>query len=106
MNKFETLVNVLLDSEHRMVWYNSDIEEVLMECFSEQEIAELITLVRLNLKEDFSFRILNVYDANYQVYIYNQPDVDKGIVTALREANEMFEAYVDAIYEIRNNSCT
>lgn len=106
MNKFEILVDKLLDSEHRMVWYNSEVEEVLMECFDEQEIAELINLVRLNLKEDFSFRILNVFDTNYQVYIYNQPDVDKGIVKAVEEVNEIHEAYIDMIHEIRNNLCT
>lgn len=104
MTKFEILVDKLLVSEYKMVYYNSDSEEVLMECFSEQEISELITLTRLNLKEDFSFRILNVFDTNYQVYIYNQPDVDKGIVKAIKEADELFEEYAELIYQSRK--CT
>ena len=68
LEKYDKLVDILIDSEYRMAWYTD--EEILMEVFDEVELSKLITVVRVNLIEDFYFKIEYICDSSYLIYIY------------------------------------
>lgn len=73
--KYDKLVDILIDSEYRMTWYTD--EEILMEVFDEVELSKLITVVRVNLIEDFYFKIEYICDTSYLVYIYLKDETNK-----------------------------
>lgn len=70
MEKYNNLVDALINSDFKMVYYNPELNNVVMEVFNEVELAELIMATRNILVEDFYSTIKHVCDSNYLIYIY------------------------------------
>ena len=70
MEKYNNLVVALINSDFKMVYYNPELNSVVMEVFNEVELAELIIATRNILVEDFYSTIKHVCDSSYLVYIY------------------------------------
>lgn len=74
MKQFDLLVDTLLDSKHRIIYHNSENLEILVECFKEDDIADLICMVRKSAKQKFWFKIEHVINTNYHIHIYQKND--------------------------------
>lgn len=71
MNKFKQFVNCLLESKHRMIYYDIETESVLMEG-TEQSVLDIIDLKREHLENGFAFLIKPVLNDWYTIIIYNR----------------------------------
>lgn len=74
VEKYNNLVVALINSDFKMVYYNPELNSVVMEVFNEVELAELIMATRNILVEDFYSTIKHVCDSGYLVYIYSKDE--------------------------------
>lgn len=70
VEKYDKLVEILIDTDYKMIYYNPDKWVIVMEVFNESELAELIMATRNILVEDFYSTIKHVCDSSYLVFIY------------------------------------
>lgn len=96
MTNFEQLVDFLFENySSNISYFNEDLQEILMTDLTIGHIAVLIKQVQNRLENNFSFRIVHVFEDCFNVYIYNKQDISDNLIAEQQRWEEKIKEYFD-----------